>query len=433
MIDPQAKPALYIRLLALVVVMGLICALITFAFLALVHQGTGLIWERAAQALSLDTRLFTVLVCTIGGLLVGLLVKLFGDHNAIFAELMLEFGRTGRFNYRHAPGIVITAFVSLVAGASLGPEAPLADACGGLGTLLSDRLKLNERETRTMGFSGVSSMLAAFITSAFSGALLGLESAQGGPGGLLTYFWVLFPSLLASAVATVVFVLLSGTFFETLYAFPLYVPRVMHMLYAAPLGMIGGAVGLLFMVSLKRLQRLLQPMKTHVVLRGLLGGLGMGLIGALLPLTLFAGEEETGELIAHAAEIGVLMLIVLALAKLFATSLLLATGWKGGYIFPIMFAGVALGLAVNLVFPGVPVAVAVAATMAGALVAAMRAPLFAALFTIVLVGKETAAVIAFAVVASALLTALIALRAARRAARSGAMAPVLEQPVPEPE
>ncbi len=110
------------------------------------------------------------------------------------------------------------------------------------------------------------------------------------------------------------------------------------------------------------------------------------------------------------------MLIVLGLAKLFATSLVLATGWKGGYIFPIMFASVALGLAVNLLFPGIPVAVAVAATMAGALVAALKAPLFAALFTLVLVQKETAAVIAVAVAVSALLTALLALRAARHAA-----------------
>ena len=31
------------------------------------------------------------------------------------------------------------------------------------------------------------------------------------------------------------------------------------------------------------------------------------------------------------------MLVVLAVAKLFATGLVLATGWKGGYIFPIMF------------------------------------------------------------------------------------------------
>ena len=245
----------------------------------------------------MDPRLFTVLVCTLGGLLVGLLVKLFGDHNAIFAELMLEFGKTGRFNYRHAPGIVITAFVSLIAGGSLGPEAPLADACGGMGTLMADRLKLDEQETRTMGYSGVSGMLAAFITSPFSGALLGLESAQGGTGGQATYFWVLFPSLLASAVATVVFVLLSGTFFETLYKFPAYAPRLADLFYAAPLGLIGGAVGLLFMLSLSRLQRLFQPMKTHVVLRGLLGGLGMGIIGALLPLTLFSGEEQTADLI----------------------------------------------------------------------------------------------------------------------------------------
>jgi len=424
MIDPQAKPAAYIKLLGFVAVLGVLSALVTFVFMALVHQGTVLIWEQGAAALGMDLRLFTILVCTTGGLLVGLLVKLFGDHTGIFAEVMLEFGKTGRFDYRQAPGIVITAFVSLIAGGSLGPEAPLADASGGMGTLLADRLKLNEQETRTLGYSGVSGMLAAFITSPFGGPILGLESAQGGTGGKQTYFWVLFPSLLASAVATVVFVLLSGTFFETLYKFPAYTPRLMDLLYGVPPGLIGGAVGLLFMLSLKRLQQLFQPLKQHVVLRGLIGGLAFGLIGALLPLTIFSGEEQTLDLIAHAAEIGFLMLIVLGLVKLFATSLLLATGWKGGYIFPIMFASVALGLAVNLLFPAIPVAVTVAATMAGALVAALKAPLFAALFTSALVQIETSPVIAVAVVVSALLTALLALYAARRAAAQAQ--PVLE-------
>ena len=162
------------------------------------------------------------------------------------------------------------------------------------------------------------------------------------------------------------------------------------MFFAVPLGMIGGTVGWLFMLSIRRLLRLFQPMQRHVVLRGLIGGLGMGLIGALLPLTLFSGEAETAELVNQAAEIGVLMLIVLGFAKLLATSLVLATGWKGGYIFPIMFTSVALGMAVNLLFPGIPVPVTVASTMAGALVAALKAPLFAALFSMVLVQKETA-------------------------------------------
>ena len=426
MIDTQARPGSYMKLMALVTLLGLISAVITFIFMFLVHQGTSLLWEQAALALGFDPRLFTLLVCSLGGLLVGLLVKFFGDHSGIFAEVMQEFGKTGRFDYRNAPGILITAFVSLISGASLGPESPLADACGGMGTWASDRLKLNEEETRTMGFSGVSAMLAAFITSPFSGALLGLESAQGGPGGRKTYFWVLFPSLLASAVATVVFVWLSGTFFESLYVFPDYSPLMVDLFYAVPLGLIGGMVGLLFMFSLKRLQRLFQPMKAHVVLRGLLGGVGMGIIGALLPLTLFSGETGTSDLIAHAAEIGVLMLIVLSVAKLLATTLVLATGWKGGYIFPIMFASVALGLAANLLFPHIPVAVAVAATMAGALVATMRAPLFAALFTVTLVQREAGAVIAVAIVVSALLTALLSLYMTRRAANQTESLPETE-------
>ena len=90
MIDPQAKPKPYFRLMALVALMGVVSAVVTFAFMFLVHQGTRLIWEQTALALGLDPRLFTILVCTIGGLLVRLLVKLFGDHNAIFSELIQE-------------------------------------------------------------------------------------------------------------------------------------------------------------------------------------------------------------------------------------------------------------------------------------------------------------------------------------------------------
>jgi hypothetical protein len=47
---------------------------------------------------------------------------------------------------------------------------------------------------------------------------------------------VLFPSLLASAVSTVVFVWLSGAFFETMYHFPKYSPQLMDLFFAAPLG-----------------------------------------------------------------------------------------------------------------------------------------------------------------------------------------------------
>ncbi|RPJ51989.1 MAG: chloride channel protein [Chloroflexi bacterium] len=422
--DAPVNAKSYIRLMVLIALLGVASAVVTFAFMALVNLTTRVIWDLAPHALGLDPRLFTFLVCTLGGLVVGLLVKLFGDHNAIFSDLMKEFGKTGRFDYRHAPGIVVTAFFSLIAGAALGPEAPLADACGGMGTLMGDKLKLDKRETRTLGFGGLSSMLAAFITNPFGGALLSLESSKGGMSGMQGYLWGLFPSLLGSAVATVVFVGLTGSFFSQLYSFPAYIPRLEDLLIAVPLAVIGGLAGLVFTLVFKALRKLMQPLNNHLVLRGLIGGLGMGIIGALLPLTLFSGEEQTVELVKGATTLGFGMLILLAFSKLLATSLLLATGWKGGYIFPIMFAGIALGMASTLLFPGVPTAVTVAAVLAGVLVAVLRAPLFAALFTLALVDAETAPVVAVAVLVGSLMTAYLVRRESRQESAEVQAAPL---------
>ena len=49
MIDPQARPAAYIKLLAFVAVLGLISALVTFVSMALVHQGTAVILGTSGQ------------------------------------------------------------------------------------------------------------------------------------------------------------------------------------------------------------------------------------------------------------------------------------------------------------------------------------------------------------------------------------------------
>jgi H+/Cl- antiporter ClcA len=404
----RIEPRPYLKMMLLAAVLGVASAVITFIFVVLVHAGQTIVWQQIAQAVGLSTPVFTLLVCTLGGVLVGVLVKIFGDHSGIFAELMMEFGYTGRFNYRHAPGIVVTALASLIAGGSLGPEAPLADACGSLGTWTSDRLKLDERETSSLGFAGLSGMLAAFITSPFGGAVLSLESVRAG----ISYPWMLFPSLVSSAFATIIFVMLSGSFFGELYAFPDYHPRVIDLLLAVPLGLAGALVGAIFVVVFKQLRQVMQPLSKHLIVRGFIGGLGLGIAGALLPLTLFSGEAQTHEVITNAAEIGAAMLIVLALVKLLVTTLCLATGWKGGYIFPTMFAGAALGMAAHLIFPTIPEAVAVAAAMGGTMVATMKAPIFSALFVTVLVQIEASPVIAIAVIVGALATARISMIAA---------------------
>jgi len=68
MIDPQARTRPYLKLLLLAAFLGAVTALITFAFVAIVHILTDLVWVDGATALGSPAPLFTLLVCTLGGL-----------------------------------------------------------------------------------------------------------------------------------------------------------------------------------------------------------------------------------------------------------------------------------------------------------------------------------------------------------------------------
>jgi H+/Cl- antiporter ClcA len=395
------KTRRYYIMLFYAAILGIVSGIVTFLYIEVVHIGQQLVWEKFAPSTGLSAPVFTLIICLTGGLVIGLLLQLLGDYSAIFAEIMAEFARSGRIDYHHAISLVMIGLPSLIFGGSLGPEAPLADATGGMGTWLAEKLKYNDQERRSLTFSGISAMLGAFITSPFAGEILSLESSQE----KTDYTWMVIPGLLASSTATVAFVLLSsGTYFGNLYTFPGYLPSYGDLIWAVPLGVLGGLMGVLFIEILHGLKKILKPLDAHLVIRAVLGGLGLGLAGAFLPITLFSGETETQELITKGAEMGVVVLLALALVKVFITSLCLTTGWKGGYIFPTMFAGAALGMAIHNLFPSIPLAVAASATMAGAMVAVMKAPIFSALFAMLIFQKEEGPVIAIATVFSFMAT-----------------------------
>ena len=384
---------------------GAMAGVLTLAFLRLLYFGIEFVWTTLPALVGLTgdlSPLFIFAVAVTGGLTVGLLVRLFGDQPALFAELMAEFGKTGRIEYRHVPGILLNALVSLISGGALGPEAPLMDATGSLGTWLGDRLKITGKATSALTFSGLSGMLGAFFSSPFAAPVLILESAQGGTNTLF-----LFPGIIGAASAIAAFMLLGGAFFSPLFVFAEVYERVrfIDLVYAIPLGLLGGLAGLLYIGIYRGLRRTLQiPLARRPIVRGLIGGLGLGIIGALLPITLFSGEHELGEIISHGAEMGVITLLIIALAKMFLTNLALTTGWKGGYIFPILFAGAAIGMAVDIVFPFIPQSVAMTTVMAGMTVATLRSPIFVALLITALTQRELTPAMAVAVVCSFLLT-----------------------------
>ena len=112
----------------------------------------------------------------------------------------------------------------------------------------------------------------------------------------------------------------------------------------------------------------------------------MGLLGMALPLTRGLGTEGLVIVTENAAQIGVTLLIILALAKLLALAGALAAGFIGGPIFPLFFVGGTLGVAVNLMFPDVPVALAVGCLMAAIASAGAPVPFTLSVIVLLIVG-----------------------------------------------
>ena len=98
-----------------------------------------------------------------------------------------------------------------------------------------------------------------------------------------------------------------------------------------------------------------------------------GLVGVVLPLTMFTGSDQLKSVISDAGTLGVGLLIALVIAKIVTFAVCQASGFVGGPIFPALFIGGTAGAAFHEAFTSVPLGLAFTclfAAVPGAFVAA---------------------------------------------------------------
>jgi H+/Cl- antiporter ClcA len=99
------------------------------------------------------------------------------------------------------------------------------------------------------------------------------------------------------------------------------------------------------------------------VIRATLGGLALGLIAVVFPLTLASGKAQLGAAIENVGMLGAGLLIGIVFAKIVAVAISLTTGFIGGPVMPALFIGGTAGLAVHALFPEIPIALAFSAML----------------------------------------------------------------------
>ena len=173
-----------------------------------------------------------------------------------------------------------------------------------------------------------------------------------------------------------VYFALLHTSYLGIYEFPNFDSlRLVDLVWALLIGVIGGVVGIIFKIIFGVIQLFFGRLNKRPVGRAILGGVIIGLLGSFLPLTLYSGQNELQQIIHNPEAFGIGMLLLLMLVKIVLTCTSFATGFKGGPVFPLLFIGGTLGLALSEILTFIPQGVGVTAGMAAVACAVFPLPL----------------------------------------------------------
>jgi H+/Cl- antiporter ClcA len=299
----------------------------------------------------------------------------------------------GRIPWAVAPVKLFATVVTLAFGGSVGKEGPCAQIGAAITSFFADLLRLKDEDRRRLVICGIGAGFAAVFGTPISGALFGIEVLTLGR----VEYGVLFPCLVSGIVAHLVCGVRAPV--PALPEGLAGLGRAELVGLAILSGALFGLVALLFIESMKGLERALARFARHPYALAAAGGVFLAAFYAL------AGRDVAGlgvptieRALAGAGQLTALLF----LWKIVATSVTLETGGSGGIVTPLFFVGATSGAVFAQVFH-LPTGLFASFGFVAVVAAAANTPIAAAVMGIELLPRDAGVYAALAAGAAYLL------------------------------
>ncbi len=346
----KAKNQFYLG--AFCAIIGAFTGAIIWIFLKAMSMGTSLIWEWLPGRIQIP--FYTIIVCVLGGLVIGIFRKMFGDYPEELSTVLGKMKADKRYEYRNMLVLLIAALLPLLIGSSVGPEAGLTGIIVGLCCWAGENLKFARKHAKEYSDVGMAVTLGVLFHSPLFGIFAVEEESQDREIPALTKTSKVLVYGLALAAGSGTYLLLSALFgagMEGFPSFPAAEPAHRDYLMILPYIISGCLLALFYQFTHHACQFL--ALKLPAIIRETLGGLMLGVTGFFLPVIMFSGEEQMSTLMTHPFDYLPWCLIGIAFLKVLLTNICIQSGLRGGHFFPVIFAGVCLGYGIaGLTFPG---------------------------------------------------------------------------------
>ena len=363
-------------------ILGAAAGAVVWVILKVMNIGVELLWEIFPEKMGLkNCIIYNIAVCLVGGLIIGLWQRRYGLLPENMEQVMGRIKREGFYPYDKLHIIAVSALLPLIFGGALGPEAGLTGLIVGLCYFVGDRLKYKADEVVALAETGMSAVLGVIFGAPLFGIVGNLEpdnwsrSERRRLADKKTRVFLYIIGVLGGLAVMLVFGMLPGSSGGGLPRFDMHHQIGPGQWKWFPVLLIMGVIfGLLYMIIDRITEAIGKGLERYRIVSCMIAGLAVAVLGYFLPLTMFSGEHQMGELMDLWQDYSVMVLLLSAIGKILLVNLCINLGWRGGNIFPLIFAGTTVGYAMAAVV-GMDGAVAVAVTVAALYAYIMRKPL----------------------------------------------------------
>jgi len=294
-----------------------------------------------------------VLLPALGGLVIGPIIRAVAPETKGHGvpEVMEAVHRAGgRIRARVAAVKILVSSITIGSGGSVGREGPIAQIGSTIGAFLGSTFKLSETYVKLLIVCGLAAGISGTFMAPLGGAIFGIEVIYRGVAP-----YDVIPVFLASVVGAAV----TGEVFGLQPAFktPTYTfSNPLELLCFLPIGLVFGLLAILWTRSLYFFEDLFDALPFREELKPAVGGLLTGVMGMFLLRYGILGVGYEGMEAAIDGELPPLLLLLLGIAKIAATSLTVGSGGSGGIFAPSLYMGAMFGGALAPLLSAMPLA-----------------------------------------------------------------------------
>jgi chloride channel protein, CIC family len=369
-------------LAGLALVIGVICALIAVALMALIGLITNLAYyHRFSLTLVSPSQnllgVWAIPIPVIGGIIIGFMARYGSErirgHGIPEAMETILIGGS-KVEPRLAILKPISSALSIGTGGPFGAEGPIILTGGAFGSLIAQFFHLSAAERKTLLVAGAAAGMAATFNAPIASILLATE--------LLLFEWKprsIIPVALASGIATVLrrAVIHGGPMFPVGHYTSL---DVWGLLGACFVGVVGGLLAWALTLGVYGAEDAFRKLPIHWMWWPALGGIVVGIGGLFFPRALGVGYDTIAD--EFKGNLPLQLLIGIIIAKAVIWCIALGSGTSGGILAPLLLIGGALGGIEGHFLPGHSAGLWALIGMAAALAGVMRSPLTSIVFAL---------------------------------------------------